>query len=44
MVSHGLCVPEYCKKGYRMIVVYGKEVKVSFHKLSAILKSDLRKQ
>jgi len=27
-----------------MIVVYGKEVRVSFHKLLAESKSDLRKQ
>ena len=47
-MTHSCCVPECRKKGYRTVIVDGKEVKVSFHKLpntkKSKAKSELRKR
>ena len=43
-MPHNCCVPLCSKKGYRTVVVDGKETKVTFHQLPDATKSELRKR
>ena len=45
LMPHNCCVPLCCKKGYRTVVLDGKEAKVTFHNFpDATRNSQLRKR
>ena len=43
-MPHNFCAPLCSKKGYRIVLVDGKEAKVSFHNFPDHTKSDLRRR
>lgn len=43
-MPHNCCVPLCCKKGYRTVVIDGKEAKVTFHNFPDATKNELRKR
>jgi len=43
-MPHNFCIPDCCKKGYRMIEVDGRVAKVSFHSFPDVTRSNLRNQ
>jgi len=41
-ITHGCCVPLCHKKGYRSVIIEGKTIKVSFHKLPDVSRKEIR--